>query len=384
MRALSNMGLLSRFVGMITDSRSFLSYSRHEYFRRLLCNMLGEDVRRGLLPDDRKALANLVAQRLLLQRARLLRLPARRRSRRARQGAQADLKPRLRRTSSAPLERNLRRDQEGLDVALEEDRSGGGRAAAARGRGRDPGRGRLARAASSDRKRGRSRTGRSRRHPSGSSAGATWSRRGTAASSATASATGRRPARRRATDRLGAGVVWSVEGMPWLTAPNITPDPETGIGKWSDDAVARAIREGIGLDGRALFSLMPYEEYRRIPDEDLAAIVVYIRSLHAGCEPAAAESAALPARLRHARRAAAARGPGATARPLDPREARRVRAAHGRLPPLPHADGRPRASSRWRWTWPAATRSPRPRGRSRRPTSPSTRRGSATTTRRPS
>jgi mono/diheme cytochrome c family protein len=80
-------------------------------------------------------------------------------------------------------------------------------------------------------------------------------------------------------DRLGAGVVWSVEGMPWLTAPNITPDPGTGIGKWSDDAVARAIREGIGLDGRALFSLMPYEEYRRIPDEDLAAIVVYIRSL---------------------------------------------------------------------------------------------------------
>jgi mono/diheme cytochrome c family protein len=80
-------------------------------------------------------------------------------------------------------------------------------------------------------------------------------------------------------DRLGAGVVWSAEGMPWLTAPNITPDPETGIGKASDDAIARAIREGIGLDGRALFALMPYQEYRRIPDEDLAAIVVYLRSL---------------------------------------------------------------------------------------------------------
>ncbi len=60
MRALSNMGLLSRFVGMITDSRSFLSYSRHEYFRRLLCNLLGEDVRRGLLPDDRELLGRLV------------------------------------------------------------------------------------------------------------------------------------------------------------------------------------------------------------------------------------------------------------------------------------------------------------------------------------
>jgi mono/diheme cytochrome c family protein len=80
-------------------------------------------------------------------------------------------------------------------------------------------------------------------------------------------------------DRLGAGVVWSAEGMPWLTAPNLTPDPETGLGKVSDDAIARAIREGIGLDGRALFALMPYQEYRRIPDEDLAAIVVYIRSL---------------------------------------------------------------------------------------------------------
>jgi mono/diheme cytochrome c family protein len=80
-------------------------------------------------------------------------------------------------------------------------------------------------------------------------------------------------------DRLGAGVVWSAEGMAWLTAPNITPDPETGIGKASDDAIARSIREGIGLDGRALFALMPYQEYRRIPEEDLAAIVVYIRSL---------------------------------------------------------------------------------------------------------
>jgi glucuronate isomerase len=58
--ALSNMGLLARFVGMLTDSRSFLSYSRHEYFRRLLCNMLGRDVERGLLPSDRRLLGELV------------------------------------------------------------------------------------------------------------------------------------------------------------------------------------------------------------------------------------------------------------------------------------------------------------------------------------
>jgi glucuronate isomerase len=61
LRALSNLGLLSRFVGMVTDSRSFLSYSRHDYFRRILCNMLGEDVRRGLVPDDREMLGRLVA-----------------------------------------------------------------------------------------------------------------------------------------------------------------------------------------------------------------------------------------------------------------------------------------------------------------------------------
>jgi glucuronate isomerase len=60
MNALSDMGLLSRFVGMVTDSRSFLSYPRHEYFRRLLCNLVGEDVRRGRLPDDRELLGRLV------------------------------------------------------------------------------------------------------------------------------------------------------------------------------------------------------------------------------------------------------------------------------------------------------------------------------------
>ncbi|MBC8453840.1 glucuronate isomerase, partial [PVC group bacterium] len=50
--ALSQMGLLSRFVGMLTDSRSFLSYTRHEYFRRLLCNILGNDMKKGLIPQD--------------------------------------------------------------------------------------------------------------------------------------------------------------------------------------------------------------------------------------------------------------------------------------------------------------------------------------------
>ena len=60
MRTLSNMGLLSRFVGMLTDSRSFLSYPRHEYFRRILCNMLGSDVEVGLIPADMDLLGKMV------------------------------------------------------------------------------------------------------------------------------------------------------------------------------------------------------------------------------------------------------------------------------------------------------------------------------------
>ncbi len=58
--SLSNMGLLSRFVGMLTDSRSFLSFPRHEYFRRILCNMIGRDVENGELPHDMKMLGRLV------------------------------------------------------------------------------------------------------------------------------------------------------------------------------------------------------------------------------------------------------------------------------------------------------------------------------------
>lgn len=59
--ALSNLGLLSCFIGMLTDSRSFLSYPRHEYFRRILCNLIGKDVANGELPADEKWLGKLVS-----------------------------------------------------------------------------------------------------------------------------------------------------------------------------------------------------------------------------------------------------------------------------------------------------------------------------------
>ncbi|MFW6100874.1 MAG: glucuronate isomerase [Bacteroidota bacterium] len=60
MDVLSNLGLLSRFVGMLTDSRSFLSFSRHDYFRRILCNMLGRDIEKGLLPEDYDFIGQMV------------------------------------------------------------------------------------------------------------------------------------------------------------------------------------------------------------------------------------------------------------------------------------------------------------------------------------
>ncbi len=59
MRALSNLGMISRFVGMLTDSRSFVSYTRHEYFRRILCNLLGKWVEEGEYPNDIKTLTKI-------------------------------------------------------------------------------------------------------------------------------------------------------------------------------------------------------------------------------------------------------------------------------------------------------------------------------------
>lgn len=60
LNTLSNMGLLSRFIGMLTDSRSFLSFPRHEYFRRILCDLLAEDVNKGLIPNDIEFLGSMV------------------------------------------------------------------------------------------------------------------------------------------------------------------------------------------------------------------------------------------------------------------------------------------------------------------------------------
>jgi glucuronate isomerase len=62
LEALSQLGILRRFVGMLTDSRSFLSYTRHEYFRRILCNKIGSDAERGFLPLDMGLLGSMVRE----------------------------------------------------------------------------------------------------------------------------------------------------------------------------------------------------------------------------------------------------------------------------------------------------------------------------------
>jgi mono/diheme cytochrome c family protein len=80
----------------------------------------------------------------------------------------------------------------------------------------------------------------------------------------------------------GAGEVQPETDLPGrIVAPNLTPDPETGAGNWTDDQLARSIREGIGHDGRALFPMMPYTHYREMSDEDVASVIVYLRSLPA-------------------------------------------------------------------------------------------------------
>ncbi|HEY7352820.1 MAG TPA: glucuronate isomerase [Terriglobales bacterium] len=76
LNALSNCGLLSRFVGMLTDSRSFMSFPRHEYFRRVLCNLLGQEMEDGDLPDDEELIGNMVKNICFNNAASYLALPS--------------------------------------------------------------------------------------------------------------------------------------------------------------------------------------------------------------------------------------------------------------------------------------------------------------------
>ena len=79
--------------------------------------------------------------------------------------------------------------------------------------------------------------------------------------------------------KKGAGWRMPIPELNYISARNITPDPETGLGTWTDDEIARAIREGIRKDGTALFPVMPYVDYRLLSDQDVESIVVYLRTI---------------------------------------------------------------------------------------------------------
>jgi mono/diheme cytochrome c family protein len=78
----------------------------------------------------------------------------------------------------------------------------------------------------------------------------------------------------------GGGQWMDMANPGHVVAPNISPDPEAGAGTWTDDQLARAIGEGIDHDSRALFPMMPYEDFRHMSDEDVASIVVWRRDRH--------------------------------------------------------------------------------------------------------
>jgi mono/diheme cytochrome c family protein len=77
------------------------------------------------------------------------------------------------------------------------------------------------------------------------------------------------------------GFIWDKSiGFPGtLPASNLTPDPETGLGNWTDGEILRAIREGVDREGKALFPIMPYQHFRSLSDDDAKAIVAYLRTL---------------------------------------------------------------------------------------------------------
>jgi mono/diheme cytochrome c family protein len=94
--------------------------------------------------------------------------------------------------------------------------------------------------------------------------------------------------------KKGAGWAMPIPELNHLPARNITPDQETGIGAWTDDEIARAIREGVRRDGTALFPVMPYLEFASLDDEDVASIVVYLRSIPAVRNPLPARQLPFP------------------------------------------------------------------------------------------
>ena len=163
---------------------------------------------------------------------------------------------------------------------------------------------------------------------------------------------------------LGSGQDMSIlKGFPGqVVAPNITSDPETGAGNWSDDQLARAIREGVGHDGRALFPFMPYPDFRNMSDEDLASIIVYLRALPPVKKQRQPTALIFPVKYLIRSVPQPINAPVPEPGRFHSREARQISRRRRRLHRLPHAGGR---------AWPAAARHGlRRRLHSRRPLGP--------------
>jgi len=79
--------------------------------------------------------------------------------------------------------------------------------------------------------------------------------------------------------REGAGWLMPIPELGKIASRNITSDPETGLGRWTDDEILRALQEGVSRDGSALFPVMPYPDFAQLDDEDAASIVAYIRTI---------------------------------------------------------------------------------------------------------
>jgi mono/diheme cytochrome c family protein len=78
---------------------------------------------------------------------------------------------------------------------------------------------------------------------------------------------------------LGGGNIYADKGLGTLWIPNLTPDPDTGLGRWTDDEIMRAIRDGVSADGHFLLPLMPFFSFQHVSDEDARSIVAYLRSI---------------------------------------------------------------------------------------------------------
>jgi mono/diheme cytochrome c family protein len=78
---------------------------------------------------------------------------------------------------------------------------------------------------------------------------------------------------------LGGGNVFVDKGLGTVWIPNLTPDPETGLGRWKDDEILRALRDGVAPDGHFLLPMMPYPSYQYLSDDDARAVVAYLRSI---------------------------------------------------------------------------------------------------------